>query len=194
MILRPAKKTDAHEAARLIHFAIKDIAEKLTGEKKETIIQQELAELFTLEQNRLSYQNASVMIADGKLAGMFIAYSGDDAEMLDSLILDRVIKKTGETDISFDKEADKSDYYLDTLSVHPDFQRRGIGSLLLQYFEKIAIQRGFNTISLNVAQDNPKAKELYVKLGYQKKKAITINDHRYDYMVKNLRSSKSISF
>ncbi len=190
MKLRTANKTDAPEAARLIHLAIKDIAEKLTGEKEESKIQHELTELFTQEQNRFSYQNASVMIAGGKLAGMFIAYSGDEAEMLDQLILDRVIKKTGETDISFDQEADKSDYYLDTLSVHPDFQRRGIGSLLLQYFEKVANQKGFTTVSLNVAQDNPKAKELYVKLGYKKKKAIMINDHQYDYMVKNLRSSR----
>jgi GNAT superfamily N-acetyltransferase len=61
-----------------------------------------------------------------------------------------------------------------------------IGTNLLKEAEKLAVQKGYHRISLNVAKENPSARKLYENLGYQDKKEIKINNHPYDYMVKML--------
>ncbi|MED3654953.1 GNAT family N-acetyltransferase [Heyndrickxia sporothermodurans] len=186
MECRLAMKSDAKEAADYIHLAIHDIAEALTGEKETEKIREVLSELFRQENNRLSYQNSIVAEIDGKVAGILIAYSGDDAVELDKPILER-LKRIGKSHVEpFDNEADKGDYYIDTVSVVPDFQGRGIGTFLIQSVEQVAKDKGFTRVSLNVAEDNPGAKRLYEKLGYMKEKNIMINGHEFDYMVKSV--------
>lgn len=186
MQCRLAMKSDAKEAADYIHLAIHDIAEALTGEKETEKIRNVLSDLFHQENNRLSYQNSIVAEVDGNVAGILVAYSGDDAEKLDRPILER-LKKKGKNHIeSFDQEADKGDYYIDTVSVGPDFQGRGIGTILIQKAEQVAQDKGFTRVTLNVAEDNPGAKRLYEKLGYMKEKVIMINGHEFDYMVKEI--------
>lgn len=184
MFIRPAEKRDAVEAANLIHLAIKDIAETLTGEKEETKIRQVLAQLFTEERNRLSFQNCLVATTDQAIMGIIIIYSGADAQMLDKPIIDRLKQLGEEKEIVIDKEAELEDYYIDTVCVNPDYQGKRIGTHLIQAAEKLASEKGFNRISLNVAKDNPKACQLYTRLGYKKEQVIQINGHDYDYMVK----------
>ncbi|WP_052427545.1 hypothetical protein [Neobacillus niacini] len=57
---RGAVKKDAKKAAELIHIAIDDIAEKLTGQTKKENIREMLANFFREENNRLSYQNTII--------------------------------------------------------------------------------------------------------------------------------------
>jgi len=54
------------------------------------------------------------------------------------------------------------------LYVAPNLRRKGIGSRLLKALEQSARERGFSCVYLQVEADrNPKAVELYQKLGYQ---------------------------
>jgi ribosomal protein S18 acetylase RimI-like enzyme len=183
---RGAVKKDAEKAAELIHIAIDDIAEKLTGQTKEENIRETLAHFFREENNRLSYQNTIVADILGEVVGIVITYRGEDASRLDELILKRLRKKRRNEVIFFDKEADEGDFYIDTVCVADRFRGYGIGSLLLKEAEKAAIQKGYLRLSLNVAQDNPVAKKLYEQNGYKDEKAIKINEHPYNYMVKIL--------
>lgn len=54
------------------------------------------------------------------------------------------------------------------LWVAPDLRRKGIGSRVLRALEQSARERGFGCVYLQVEADkNPRAVELYRKLGYQ---------------------------
>ena len=53
------------------------------------------------------------------------------------------------------------------LAVHPDWQGRGLGRLLMQFLTFVAIQRGATKIRLSVHNQNKTAIALYQKLGYQ---------------------------
>jgi ribosomal protein S18 acetylase RimI-like enzyme len=53
------------------------------------------------------------------------------------------------------------------LAVHPEFRGRGIGRRLLEEVERIARQRGCCRITLEAYAINPRARELYRRLGYQ---------------------------
>ncbi|MFS0824789.1 GNAT family N-acetyltransferase [Bacillus sp. 1P02SD] len=192
--IRGSVKKDANKVAELIHIAIHDIAEQLTGQTKKEKIRKTLSQYFCEENNRLSYQN--IIIADilGEVAGILIIYPGEDAPRLDEPILKRLKKKSRNEKIFLDKEADEGDYYVDTICVDDRFRGYGIGTLLLKESEKIALEKGYSRVSLNVAHDNPIAKKLYKRMGYKEQKVIQINQHPYDYMVKILRDEEYMHF
>lgn len=182
--LRLAEKKDSKRAAELIHLAITDIAEQLTGQTKSENIRETLAYFFREKNNRLSFQNTIVAEVLDEVVGIVISYPGENAPVLDEPILSRLRKKSRKQDIYLDKEAEPGDYYIDTISVSPKYQGYGIGTALIKAAEKAAQRNGYRRVSLNVAHDNPTAKILYTKLGYRVEKVIQINGHSYDYMVR----------
>jgi GNAT superfamily N-acetyltransferase len=52
------------------------------------------------------------------------------------------------------------------LSVHANYQSRGIGSALVRAFEELALRRGRAEIGLGVGLENLRAESLYLRLGY----------------------------
>jgi len=52
------------------------------------------------------------------------------------------------------------------LSVHPDWQGKGIGYQLCLFAEELALDRGYQVIRLDAYAGNPGSNHLYKKLGY----------------------------
>jgi ribosomal protein S18 acetylase RimI-like enzyme len=57
--------------------------------------------------------------------------------------------------------------YIYSVRVRSPYRNQGIGSRLMNIAENDLIQRGFIFVTLNVGRDNPKARQLYERLGYQ---------------------------
>ncbi len=57
--------------------------------------------------------------------------------------------------------------YISNLAVSPNHRREGIGGKLLLKCEQIALEWGFDEISLHVLEDNQPAKQLYLNSGYR---------------------------
>jgi GNAT superfamily N-acetyltransferase len=55
---------------------------------------------------------------------------------------------------------------LNHLEVHPDYRSRGIGTQIIAHAEATAAQLGHQRIGICVGVDNPRAHELYIRLGY----------------------------
>lgn len=72
------------------------------------------------------------------------------------------------------------------MSVSPQFGGQGIGTKLIQAAEEKARERGYDKIAMAVVTDNTRAYSLYLHLGYEVDKEITINGHIYYHMVKSL--------
>lgn len=186
MIFRQARSEDAIHAAVLFREAIHDIAEALTGEVEEANILAVMAEFFRQPRNRLSYENCMICEIDGVVAGLVLAYFGQDAEQLDEPIAARLRVKKNDPSFKLETEADTTDYYVDTVCVDSDFRGKGIGTALLEAARQHAVEIGHERISLAVEQNNERAKQLYKRLGYHVVKEIMINDHQYEYRVKSL--------
>ncbi|MBS4197078.1 GNAT family N-acetyltransferase [Lederbergia citri] len=184
-MIRQARKEDYKKAAILIYDAILDIAEALTGEHEKEKVLKQLGNYFCQEKNRLSYRNCLVKTVDEVPVGIIVAYHGRDAYELDEPIRTHIKEKTGQKPL-FDQEADETDFYLDTLSVNPEFGGQGFGTELIQSMSNFAKEQGYSTFSLNVEESNHKARQLYERLGFIFKKRITINHHFYHYLVKTL--------
>lgn len=56
---------------------------------------------------------------------------------------------------------------LEDLFVIPDYRSRGIGTRLLECAEQAALEKGYGRIGLGVSVDNPRARSLYLRLGYR---------------------------
>ena len=59
------------------------------------------------------------------------------------------------------------DLYLDGIAVAEPHRGRGIGTALIAAFEERARDNGFQTVSLEVIAANPRARDLYERLGYR---------------------------
>ena len=57
--------------------------------------------------------------------------------------------------------------YLDQISVHPDFGRRGLGADLVRYVLQIAKQRRLKQVTLSTFRDVPWNAPFYGKLGFR---------------------------
>ncbi|WP_346729072.1 GNAT family N-acetyltransferase [Lederbergia citrea] len=145
----------------------------------------QMERFFSQELNRLSYHNCLVKIVDNVPIGIIVAYHGKNSLDLDEPIRAHVRKITGKEPV-LDPEADATDFYVDTLSVNPKFGGQGFGTELLQSAIDYANAQGYPTVSLNVEETNVKARKLYERLGFSYKKTITINDHEYHYLVKQI--------
>lgn len=57
--------------------------------------------------------------------------------------------------------------WLSMLAVAPDYQRRGLGSSAVAFFEKCISDRGFSSAGIHTTEDNSAAQGLYKKCGYE---------------------------
>lgn len=184
MTIRSARPQDAGAAARLLYDALHDVAHRLTGEDSEEKAIEVLEQYFRADEGRLSYRQSAVEEIAGEVAGIIVAYGGDQAAELDRPILDRLRKLKNDPTVSLDQEADEDEYYIDTLSVSPQFGGKGIGSALMLHAENRAKELKYHKIALAVVTDNHRAHSLYDRKGYETDKDIMINGHVYHHMVK----------
>lgn len=57
--------------------------------------------------------------------------------------------------------------YIYGFRVRPAYRNLGLGTRLMQLVEADLRRRGYRGVTLNVGQDNPQARRLYERLGYQ---------------------------
>ncbi len=57
--------------------------------------------------------------------------------------------------------------YLYSFRVRDAFRSQGLGSIIMDVVEDDLRQRGFQYVTLNVARDNPRAQQLYLRRGYR---------------------------
>lgn len=87
--------------------------------------------------------------------------------------------------------ASLDDLHITHIAIHPDFQKKGIGSFLLKEVEAFGYRQHCQTISLEVRISNIDAKRLYRKLGYEAKKRMAnyyrIGNEDALFMVKKVK-------
>jgi ribosomal protein S18 acetylase RimI-like enzyme len=57
--------------------------------------------------------------------------------------------------------------YLYSFRVKPEYRNLGVGTKILDTIENDLIQRGFKSVTLNVAKENVRAQGMYLNRGYQ---------------------------
>ena len=182
-MIKQAQKHNITNISTLILDAIHNIANTLTGEDEKPKILETLDKYISMDINRLSYNNIWIYEIEKRIVGLIIAYNSNDVKKLDAPILKHLSSKNIFRD-SFDKECFEDEFYIDTVSVSEEFQRKGIAKEFFAFIEKEAKNVGFEKVSLLVDFRNPKALALYKKIGFKKNTILEVSNHQYHHMIK----------
>ena len=213
-VIRPAVPSDAPPAVPLILKAIGSIAFILTGTTDPKEAGFILDQFFRQKGNRISYENALVLedslerASDGSLeqspegsleanrhdrperrrevVGVALIYDGSVARRLDEPLEQAAILKSGRSDYCIPREAEPSEFYLDTVSVDPKCQGRGFGRDLIAASCEHAHKRGRDRVGLLVDIGNSGAKRLYERLEFRVEGRKQIAGCEYLHMVRRL--------
>ncbi|WP_418179196.1 GNAT family N-acetyltransferase [Aliarcobacter lanthieri] len=182
-MIKQATKNNIENISNLIYDAIHNVANTLTGENEDKKILETLDYYVKMDICRLSYNNIYSYELDNNIVGILLAYSSNDVDKLDFPMLEH-IKSKGIFLDSFEKECFEDEFYIDTVSVNPSFQGRGIAKELFDFATKKAKEEGFKKLSLLVDFENPKAKALYEKLDFQDNVVLNVSGSQFYHMIK----------
>ena len=176
LAIRPANPDDAHLASQLTHLSIGELADYLFG-IVHLSVDELLAGLFSLKGNRFSWDITDVANWNDEPAGMLVSFPGREISRRNLITGIGLFKLCGLLDllrlaaramsVAEGVETYRDEYYISNLAVSPALQGRGIGSGLLAHAEEKAHKAGLKKCSLIVDTENPGARRLYERCGYQ---------------------------
>lgn len=161
-MIRTATPSDAPFVAPLMFQAMSEIVFKLIQREDPHESVRFLERLFIEQNNQYSYENTLVYEKDKQILGSLVYYNGAHIDPLSQSVFDFVKASYGHN-IRLEKETQAGEFYIDTLSVSPKAQGKGIGSSLLLHLKE---QLKGETIGLLVSMDNPQAEKLYLRMGF----------------------------
>ena len=166
MNIRKAKPEDANAIATYILLAMEDIVYEFIGEKSHEKAIQFLINLISKKTNQYSYENCCVIEIEHEVAAVAVVYDGGKLQKL-RMPVAQEIKSMFNRDFNPEDETEAGEYYIDSIGVNPLRQGKGLGSKLLQFLIDEYVVKRNGTLGLLVDKDNPNAKKLYLKLGFE---------------------------
>jgi ribosomal protein S18 acetylase RimI-like enzyme len=194
-MIRYARKNEPEhlvkEINELTFEILRDLEIVALNDQTETKIKGFLQKLYYVDGNRFSYHNIIIKENNAHIIAIAIVYHGKDAEQLDQNFKVHLQNDFQTQQVEISKETEREEYYLDSLAVTSVHRKQGIGTELLNTVEKIALEKGYYKLSLNVEEDNAAAYRLYKKMGYEYQSIFILYGHAYFHMVKNLLDKRS---
>lgn len=179
---RLARPEDKTIVSTLIVQALNDLAMKLINSKNaDDLIP--IIELFFIEKGNIySFENTIVGEDENGIIGSITGYDGSKFKKLRKPFID-YMKSNHAFNSELASETAKGEFYIDTISVIPYRQGYGIGSLLINEMINYASKSGHKKVGLLVDKNNPKAKKLYLKLGFEPSGEKTLLGTKYEHLV-----------
>ncbi|KHO12538.1 acetyltransferase, GNAT family [Latilactobacillus curvatus] len=187
-MIRQATVADAKSVLPIINIVFEEMEmplfQKIPLEDLFGILEQ----AFAMPEYRYSYANTLVYEEDGQVLGIVVGFPEEKEAHIDDalapLFLQIGLPET--TRFFTDKEAQPGEWHIDTIAVVPQARGKGVGSKLLAACESVAKANHKQIISLNVDFNNPGAKKLYEKMGYQVVGELMIGNHQYEHMIRKI--------
>ena len=161
--LRPAQQGEARIVARLLQIAADGMADytwSTIAEAGEDLL--DIGERRVARSGvEMSFENATLAEADGKVAGMMLGYPVPDGEVpVAAPDADPILAPLIELE-------QPNSFYICALAAFECRRGLGLGSRLLQVAEAQAADHGLDTMSLIVFEQNVGALRLYQRVGYK---------------------------
>jgi len=179
---RLARPEDSAIIAKLMVQAIGDMANHLVSKEKAFDAKAVFKYFIQQKENLYSYENTIICEENNKVVGSINGYDGAKFMQLRQPFIN-YLKEHYDFNQMIEPETGAGEFYLDTVSVLPDKQSLGIGSVLIQKMIQYASEKGHQKIGLLVDKKNPKAKKLYENLGFRKLDEIYLLGNKYDHLV-----------
>jgi ribosomal protein S18 acetylase RimI-like enzyme len=185
--IRPARITDANDAAELILSAYSHVVSTYSPHPKtESGFSHMLHAFFQQDDNRFSYQSTFVAQDEQQVVGLVLSFGGRDESRLNQTVEQRFQQAPDGRGWHLTHESMDDEWYVDALAVYSQWEGRGIGTRLLQNAEQRALAQNYHKIALNVDKENERALRLYLHLGYEITGDTEMYQRAYKRMVKQL--------
>lgn len=184
--IRQANPSDYKLVAPLILQAMDDLGGILVNSENNQDALALFEYLFKIPSNQYSYEFTLLYKNDNEIKGSVTGYDGAFLEKYRQVVLDYVKEAYKVTDLNFENESNADEFYIDTLSVNPEFHGQGIGTKLLKAICTKAKTENHEKIGLLVSKENPKAKQLYLRLGFKTVGTKNLGGHIYEHLQKDL--------
>lgn len=183
-MFRLAKKEDAQQVLPILKQIFDEMELNTVAEIGEDKVFKMLEDAFALPDYRYGYGKIIVDDIDGKIVSIAAGYKAEEEDTIDDALSQLFDKYDVPNDFHIfgDKETWDGEWYLDSLAVAPDEQRKGYGKKMLEYLPEYLREKNEKILSLNVDVINEPAQELYKKMGFEKVGQLYIGDHLYDHM------------
>lgn len=166
MIIRSATIKDSESIIAYLLLAMEDIIYEFIGEKNHGKAVEFMRNFTEKESNQYSFQNCWVVEDNLEIIAAACLYDGANLQVLRKPI-EQYIQLHFNKEFNHGDETQAGEFYIDCIAVNPECQGRGIGTKLLQFLIDEYVSRQELTLGLLVDKENPNAKRLYLKLGFE---------------------------
>ncbi len=195
--IRPACQNDAAFIAEMMCLSMGSLADYLFENARQPVAML-MKNLVARNAGRFGFGIAFDAEEEGKPLGALVSCSGARLAILNVAVLPQIFSVMGIMPalrflwrgyrLPGGVEAEKDEYYVSNVGVHPSAQGHGIGSRLLVYAEQKAQACRLAKCSLIVSLHNANAFRLYQRTGYQVVEIVHDKNENLGYhrMVKQL--------
>jgi len=181
IVFRQGRPGDAEAMTRFILDAAEAMIPWLFGPRHAEIIQ----DMVRADHGTVSHVNCIVCEIDGRVAGGVACFPSEAEEDLNKDIVPILrqymgffgLMRLGWRGSRFHRAFRKPDssFYIQAISVHPDFRGKGIAGKLIGEVAKQAASAGCDSIALEVRSNNESALRAYEKAGFAKEYGVPIS-------------------
>ncbi|SEA37433.1 GNAT family N-acetyltransferase [Psychroflexus halocasei] len=180
-----AKTSHAKDSAELLLEAMEDLIYFYIGVNDKQKAINFLEEQFKSETSLYSYKNSFVALINQKVVGILVGYDGKKHKKLqENLVLH--LSENYSFKGQLNPETREGEFYIDALSVNHNYRGQKIGSQLISFAEQYAQKNQIKNIGLLVDEENPAAKRLYSRLGFNYTHMVNLDTHAYEHLQKSL--------
>lgn len=166
MFIRRARLEDSESIARYAFMAMEGVVYQFIGENSQEQGLLFLDSLIREKGNQYSYGNCWVVESGSEVVAAAIVYDGARLLELKEPVIRRV-ETMFDRLINPEDETQAGEYYIDCVGVDPNQRGKGVGSKIFHFLIDEYVQQRRQTLGLLVDKDNPGAKKLYLKLGFE---------------------------
>lgn len=166
MLIRKATPNDSTPITAAILLAMDDIIYRFIGDNTTDRAFHFVEDLVREKGNQYSYENCWVAESENEVVGAAVVYDGARLQELRESVAARLMELFNR-EFNPEDETQAGEFYIDCVGVDPAQQGKGIGTGLFQFLINSYVIQQRKTLGLLVDTTNPKAKELYLKLGFE---------------------------
>jgi ribosomal protein S18 acetylase RimI-like enzyme len=193
LTIRKGKPSDTPALTELVMILLREMDLPLIDELGETAFMALLEQVILGKDTVYACERALVATTrEGEVVGAAFGYTNDEEAALDANFQRFLDQHTSAQEPLFrDTEIFGDEWYLDAIAVFERYRGQGIGTALLQALPLLAQEAHKEVIGLNVDFTNPKAQQLYAKIGFTPAGTMTFAGHHYVHMYWHYRESST---
>ncbi|MDO4776590.1 MAG: GNAT family N-acetyltransferase [Cardiobacteriaceae bacterium] len=186
MGLRMARADDAAAVAALMWQAMPEVVAFWTGSADAQTGKDFLRHWIAARENLYSFENTLVFEEGSEVCASITGYDGARLHALRAPIVAAQSAALGRA-LQLADETGAGEWYVDTVSVAPALQGRGMGKRMIGAFADHVREQGGSRVGLLVAFEKADARRLYERIGFVAVGEKRLADAAYHHMVWELR-------